>query len=81
MHTCYVSYNLSVFLSHFVGRSKHRAVVCILLLTINFMSDGNSNTVNNTMVLLFVSVSMYSIIVHDQYLYVNQDQKLKLVVT
>ena len=76
MHTCYVSYNLSVFLSYFVGRSKCRAVVCILLLTIRFMSDGNSNTVNNTMVLLFVSVRIYSIIVHDQYLYVNQNQKL-----
>ena len=51
-------------------------MVCILLLTIHFMSDGNSNTVNNTMVLLFVSVRIYSIIVHDQYLYVNQYQNL-----
>ena len=27
MHTCYVSYNLSVFLSHCVGRSKCCAMV------------------------------------------------------
>ena len=59
-----------------MGRSKRHAVVCIFLLTIHSMSDGNIITVNNTLALLFISVRIYSIIVNDQYLCVNQDQNL-----